>query len=170
MERGGGKRCVYGGEGGRRRRVVPVLKKRGKVLMQGAWGWAGLSHPYFKRKGQAAHQMRELLEREVGCERRLPSLPALDPDAHMRRLNHSHIVASVPDRRGTRPRHGLSDEPHDLGLLGRGAPAAEDGGGGVGHFHEEALVVGHAEGEGGAVEHEAGGVELALCVWKGEGA
>lgn len=109
-------------------------------------------------------QVRELLQRKVGGERRLPPLAPLDADADVRRLDHADVVAAVADGGGARLWLRHPDQLHDLRLLGGGAAAADDGGRGASNLHEELLVVRDAEREGGAVEDEARRVELALRV------
>ena len=58
-----------------------------------------------------AGEVRELRDREVGGERRLPPLAPLDADAHVGGVDHADVVAAVADGRGDLARV-LAEQPH----------------------------------------------------------
>mmetsp|Transcript_28976 Transcript_28976/g.56703 ORF Transcript_28976/g.56703 Transcript_28976/m.56703 type:complete len:374 (-) Transcript_28976:54-1175(-) len=69
-------------------------------------------------------QVSELGDREVSSQRGLLSLLPHDAHTHIRRQDHRHIVASIPDR--TCSSAGVSsDRPHDICFLGRRAAATD---------------------------------------------
>lgn len=71
-------------------------------------------------------EVLELRDAEVRGERGLLALLAEDADAHVRLLDHRHVVAAVADRERQRLRFVLHDA-HDLRLLRGRAAADHDG-------------------------------------------
>jgi hypothetical protein len=72
-------------------------------------------------------EVAELLDAEVGGERGLAAFFANDADAHVRGLDHAHVVAAVADAADAFFRVG-ADEAGDVGFLRGGAAAGDDGG------------------------------------------
>lgn len=108
-------------------------------------------------------EMTELCDREVGRKSRLPALTPFHPDAHVGRMQHAHIVASIANGGGAAT-GVLPYQPDNLRLLRWSASAEDDGRRCARDLHEKALVVSHTQLQRLAVEDEAGRVDRALRV------
>mmetsp|Transcript_2771 Transcript_2771/g.8936 ORF Transcript_2771/g.8936 Transcript_2771/m.8936 type:complete len:237 (+) Transcript_2771:1024-1734(+) len=76
---------------------------------------------------EQTRQKGKLSDGKVRRERRLLSLLADNAQADVRSLDHGDVVAAVADCSNLLARRG-PQEHHNVGLLGRRAPAAHDGG------------------------------------------
>mmetsp|Transcript_150522 Transcript_150522/g.483914 ORF Transcript_150522/g.483914 Transcript_150522/m.483914 type:complete len:341 (+) Transcript_150522:2020-3042(+) len=82
-------------------------------------------------------QVAELADGEVGVVDGLTALAPGDADAHLRLLDHGHIVRAVADgERHGRRLHALADELDHLRFLQRRHAASDDHGAGLGHVQE----------------------------------
>lgn len=110
-------------------------------------------------------QVAELRHGKVSREAGLLSFLSDDADANICGLDHRDVIAAVADAAdaffGVR-----ADEVGDVGFLGRGAAAGDDGREAHGGGNEGVAVVLEHEGEGFAVDEEAG---VGFAAEEGEG-